>query len=101
MIVARSAQSGRCLPFWLADPLPPQIPLQYTRAGARFLQSSDSLWRTADASALHRRGNANAQSSRDSRRARREQLGIISLQAVLGETGIFIKISKFAFQIVK
>ena len=56
---------------------------------------SDSLWRTANASALHRRGNANGQSSRDRRQARRGRLGISSLRAPLGGTGHFIKISKF------
>ena len=74
---------GKVSAFWLADRLPP-----------RSLQCSDRLWRTADASALHRRGNANAQSSRDSRRARRKRLGISSLLALFGESGLFIKISK-------
>ena len=37
MIVARSAQSGRCRPFWLADRLPPQV-RPSTRSGARSLQ---------------------------------------------------------------
>ena len=51
----------------------------------------ESMWTQAGASALHRRGNANAQSSRNSRRARRERLKIRSLRALFRESGLILK----------
>ena len=47
--------------------------------------------------AFHTRKNANAQLNRDSRQARRQRLEICSLRAMLGETGLFIKIDFFIF----
>ena len=85
MIVARSEQSVRCR-FWLADQLPPQVRLQYL-LWSSFHAVLPTLCGTADAWAFHRRVNANAQSSLDSRQAHRERLGISSLQALLGEAG--------------
>ena len=50
-----------------------------TRSGARSLPCLRQPVGTADAWGFHRRPIANAQSSRDSRQARRERLGISSL----------------------
>ena len=59
---------------------------------------SDSLWMSSDdavGAASTRRGSADAQQSRGSRRAHRGCLGFSSLQALFGASGLFIKISKY------